>query len=168
LIEPGEQIIRLIDDNDRPARDCADRVGNEERCDPLASIGLGAFFARLAAKLDREADASAERLGELALACSRRPVEEKVRGAARRASETSSARNNPGGEIAQVANRGVLLGNLRLRSETTFSCSQTRAVLLWASRCSSAMMSLLRRLFACSRPILAQESCRFCASRRLL
>jgi hypothetical protein len=102
VIEPGEKIIRLIDDNDRPACDCADRVGDEKRRYPLASIGLGAFFACLSAKLDREADASAERLGELGLAGSRRPVEEKVHAAARRASETSSARNNPGGEIAEI------------------------------------------------------------------
>jgi hypothetical protein len=102
FIEPCEKVIRLIDDNDRPACDCADRVGDEKRRYPLASIGLGAFFARLSAKLNREADASAERLGELCLAGSRRPVEDKVHAAARRASETSSARNNPGGEIAEI------------------------------------------------------------------
>jgi hypothetical protein len=45
----------------------------------------------------------AERLGELALARSRAPVEEKVRAAPRRASETTSAPDNPGGEIAEVA-----------------------------------------------------------------
>jgi hypothetical protein len=93
---------RIIYDNDRPACDCADRVGDEKRRYPLASIGLGAFFACLSAKLDGEADASAERLGELGLAGSRRPVEEKVHAAARRASETSSARNNPGREIAEI------------------------------------------------------------------
>jgi hypothetical protein len=102
FIEPGEKIIRLIDDNDCPACEGADRVGDQKRRYPLAAIGLGAFFARLSAKLDREADASAERLGELALARSRRPVEEKVHAAARRASETPGAPYNPGCEIAEI------------------------------------------------------------------
>src|SRR3984957_9616689 len=53
---------RITYDTDRPACDCADRVGDEKRRYPVASIGLGAFFARLSAKLDREADASAEGL----------------------------------------------------------------------------------------------------------
>jgi hypothetical protein len=103
LIKPSEQVIRLIDDNDRPARDCADGVGNEERRDPLAPVRLAALFTRLSAELDREADASAKRLGKLALARSRRSVEEKVHAAARRASETSSVPDNPASEIAEVA-----------------------------------------------------------------
>jgi hypothetical protein len=93
---------RIIYDNDRPACACADRVGDEKRRYPVASIGLGAFFARLSAKLDREADASAEGLREFGLAGSRRPVEEKVHAAARRASETSSASYNPSSEIAEI------------------------------------------------------------------
>jgi hypothetical protein len=68
LTKPSEKIIGLIDDNNRPSRHCADRVSDQKRRDPLASIGFDAFFARLSAKLDREADARAERLGELALA----------------------------------------------------------------------------------------------------
>jgi hypothetical protein len=44
----------------------------------------------------------AERLGELALASSRRPIEEEVHASPRAASETSSATDNPSGEITQV------------------------------------------------------------------
>jgi hypothetical protein len=53
LVNPSEKIIRLIDDNNRPSRHCADRVSDQKRRDPLASIGLSVFLARLAAKLNR-------------------------------------------------------------------------------------------------------------------
>ena len=67
-IKASDKIVGLIDDDDSLSRYAADRVGDHQRRDPLASIGLGVLLVRLAAKLDREADAGAERLGELALA----------------------------------------------------------------------------------------------------
>ncbi|MFZ1963677.1 MAG: hypothetical protein WAU78_09500 [Roseiarcus sp.] len=50
----------------------------------------------------KEAETRAERLGELALAGSRRAIEEQVRAPPRRASGTAGGRDDPGGEIAQV------------------------------------------------------------------
>jgi hypothetical protein len=105
LVEAREQVVRLVDDDDRLSRHSADRVGDQQRRDPLAPVGLGVLFVDLSAKLDREAEARGERLGELALAGSRRAVEEQVRAPTRRASGTAGGRDDPGGEIAPLGQR---------------------------------------------------------------
>ena len=102
-LEAGEQVVRLVDHDDRPSRDAADRVGDQQRRDALASVRLAVRVVGLAAKLDGEADARAERLGELALAGPRRAVEEQVGAAAARASELAGGRDDPRGEVAQLA-----------------------------------------------------------------
>ena len=39
LADAGEQVVRLVDDDDRPSRDAADRVGDQQRRDALARLG---------------------------------------------------------------------------------------------------------------------------------
>jgi hypothetical protein len=100
ISKASEKIVGLIDDDDRPSRYAADRVGDQERRDPFAAIRLEIFLVRLSAKLDREADAGAERLGEFGLACSWGAVEEEVNASAGRAPEIPDARDDPSREIA--------------------------------------------------------------------
>jgi hypothetical protein len=99
-IKAREKIVGLVDDDDRPSRYAADRVGDQERCDPVASIGLKIFLVGLSAKLDREADAGAERLGEFGFACSRGTVEEEVNAPVGPAPEIPDASDDPNCEIA--------------------------------------------------------------------
>lgn len=70
-IKASDKIVGLIDDDDSLSRYAADRVSDEGRRDPFPSIGFEIFLVRLPAKLNREVDAGAERLGEFRLACSR-------------------------------------------------------------------------------------------------
>ena len=44
FVEAGEQVVRLVDDDDRLSRHTADRAGDQQRRDPLAPVGLGVFI----------------------------------------------------------------------------------------------------------------------------
>src|SRR5271166_1275782 len=79
LVDADEQVVRLVDDNYRSSRQSADCVRDHQGCDALVAAGLGILVVALADKLDRIADARAERLGEFALAGSRRSIEQNVR-----------------------------------------------------------------------------------------
>ncbi len=81
----------------------ADRVGDQQRRDALASVRLAVRVISLATKLDGEADARAERLGELALSGARRTVEEQVGAVAARAPELAGGSDNARGQIAHLA-----------------------------------------------------------------
>jgi len=82
IIEVEEKIVRFIDDNNCPSCHAANRVGDEECCNSIASIGFGVFIISLSAEMHRDADLGAKRLGKFALARSWGTVEENIRASA--------------------------------------------------------------------------------------
>ena len=104
LVDADEQVVRLVDDDDRLSRHTADRVGDHQGGDALAAAGLGVFVVGLADELHREADVA--RRASWRIRSCRFQEGHRREGSRRGGSRVSGfagGGDDPGGEIAQVA-----------------------------------------------------------------
>ena len=68
LIDAREQVVRLVDDQNRLSGNAADGVGDDEGRDAITPMRFGIFVVSLSDELNGEAKARAERFGEFGLA----------------------------------------------------------------------------------------------------
>ena len=78
LIHTGEQVIRLINDDNHLPRRSAQLVGDDECRSALIALRLGALFVHLADKMHATPEPSAERFGKFAFPCPWRAIKQDV------------------------------------------------------------------------------------------